>query len=190
MKNSMLFKLTVIALSFSTGRVAFAQEMVVKNYGSFNDWKVAEVANHGLWKKSACVASTKTDDGKSSLEFYAEKGTASADTDFTEPTIQVVTASGIKGFTSATLTDPDASSGHAAVFNLTLASTQENPPAFGLLSRMSDRKKITQLLMDLNNAEVQIFNAKGKVIKSLEFSLSGATKAIQAAIKNCALSKE
>ncbi len=158
---------------------AFAQT-VDKALPGAGDWKAAQVSGHDLWKTSACVAFVKSADGKSVLELYAEqegelKGA------FVEPTLQVVTKE--VGFVRAVITD----SAGASPFQLTLASTKEEKPSFGLLARFNDRAKLISMLKKASSAKLSFVNAKGKVIKSISFSLKGSTKTIEGTVAACGL---
>lgn len=168
---------TVLFLALSSS--AFAQTVDKALPGS-GDWKAAQVSGHDLWKKSACVAYTKTADSKSVLELYAEqegelKGA------FVEPTFQIVTKE--TGFVRGVLTD----AAGGTPFQLTLASTREVKPAFGLLARFQDRAKLMEMLKKASGAKLSFVDKKGKAFKAVTFSLKGSTKTLEGAVAGCQL---
>jgi|GEM_PF-4468616 len=170
---------TVIFFGMIFSAAAFAQTVDKEMPGS-GDWKAAQVSQHDLWKKSACLAYTKAADGKSVLELYAEqegeiKGA------FVEPTFQIVTKE--SGFVRAVLTD----AAGGTPFQLTLASTRVVKPAFGLLARFQDRAKILDMLKKASSAKLSFVDKKGKAFKSAAFSLKGSTKTLDGTIAGCKL---
>lgn len=179
MRTQLIMALALISASVPVIFCASAQAQVVdKQLPGNGDWKAAHVSGHDLFKTSACVAYVKSADGKSVLELYApqlgdQKGV------FTEATIQVVTKE--TGFVRAVLSDANG----ATPFQLTLASTREEKPAHGLLARFADRSKLISMLKDAANAKLSLVNNKGKVLKSIAFSLKGSTKTIDGTIAAC-----
>jgi hypothetical protein len=171
MKTGMIMALAF----FASGAQA---QVIDKPLPGNGDWKAAQVSGHDLFKTSACVAYVKSADGKSVLELYApqlgeQKGV------FTEATVQVVTKEA--GFVRGVLSD----AAGAVSFQLTLATTREERPSQGLLARFADRAKIIEMLKKAANAKLSLVNAKGKVLKSIAFSLKGSTKTIDGTISAC-----
>lgn len=168
--------LSLIVLALFTAS-AHAQ-VIDKQLPGNGDWKAAQVSGHDLFKTSACVAFVKSADGKSTLELYApqlgeQKGV------FTEATVQVVTKEA--GFVRAVLADANG----ASPFQLTLASTREDNPAFGLLARFADRSKLVEMLKKAASAKLTLVDKKGKALKSVSFSLKGSSKTIDGTISAC-----
>ena len=157
-----------------------AAQTVTKDVGSFGSWKTAQISGHDLWNKDACVSSTPAREDASTLELYAEKLTGN--TAYVEPSVQVVTR-GATGYVRAVLTNDDDST----KVQLTLASTTATPAAFGVLSRLDDRTALIATLKKANNVQVQLINEKNSVVKTLNFSLKGSSKAIDAANTGCGL---
>lgn len=176
MKN-ILAILTMI-LSSST---SFAAQSVVKDLGTNGGWKSAQVKEHDFSQKEACIASTKASDTDSTLELYAERLDNSS-TEYVEPTVLVVTRKETS-YVRAILTDDE----NSTTFHLTLATDANTPAGFALMSRIGERAKLVALLKKAATANVQLINAKNKVVKILKFSLKGSTKGIDAAIAGCAL---
>ncbi len=170
------FASSVVALSLLS--LAAEAQVIDKALPGNGDWKAAQVSQHDLFKTNACVAYVKSADGKSVLELYAPQLGETKGT-FTEPTIQVVTKE--VGFVRAVLSD----AAGATPFQLTLSSTREEKPAFGLMARFGDRLKLIDMLKKAASAKLSLVDKKGKVLKSVAFSLKGSTKTIEGTISAC-----
>ena len=176
--KTLMMKLCLAALLLSSP-LAFAQT-VEKDLGTNGDWKGALINDHTLWKKNACLAFTKSSDGGSLLELYAEQAGETKGS-FVEPTLQVVTKE--VGFVRGVLSDNN----EAESYQLILAPNKDAKPVLGLITRLGDRKKAVDLLKRASGAKLVLFNAKGKALKTLTFSLKGSTKGIDSVIAACKL---
>lgn len=173
-------KLTLLSLLVST-QTLFAAPSVEKDLGTIGNWKAAQIKEHEMFAKDACVADTKALESASLLQVFAEKQTDSA-SEYVEPTVLFINR-GEPAFVRGVLTDENRS----VQIQMTLASTTANPPALGLMARIDDRAKLIALIKAANTARLQLINEKNKVVKVLNFSLKGSSKTVDALNKACAL---
>jgi len=173
-----LFKITIITLL--SLNVSFAEETKTEEISKLRKWSSYKVQNHSAWGNEACVASTQTKDAI--LEVYAEKVN---ETDFTEPTVQMV-FSGIEEqvYSAVIWTDK------IRRVSMTLASQSLTEGTQAVVARLSNRSNIIKALRAHNTANVRLLDAKGKSIKRFRFSLSGSSKTIAAQFKACELKFE
>jgi hypothetical protein len=169
-----LFKTTLLVFSISCSNAR--AETVVESISTLKQWSAYTLTGHSAWNTEACIASTPggTD---SILEVYAEK----AGLTFTEPTVQIL-FSGVPQTFSAELT-----TGGVKKWSLTLASPTQDPDLQAVMARLNDRENIVAALKRDNTATVKIRDAKNKVLKTIQFSLSGSSKTIDAEIAKCDL---
>lgn len=171
---------TATLLALLVPLAAAAAPTVTRDLGTNGNWKTAIVSGHDLWGKDACLASTVSKEGPSTLEIYAEK--EDGQETFVEPTVQIV-ARNETGFVRAVATDED----RGAQIHLTLAANANEPASLGLLARIDDRSKLIAMIKKSNELRVQLINEKNKVTKTLRFSLKGSSKATDAAFAGCGL---
>ena len=174
-------KTTLILVLMAWGLGAGATMTLKKDLGVFGNWRSAQIENHTLWGKNACLAYTQTTDGKSTLEVYAPELSA-PEAGYAEPSVQIVTAADTPRFIRAIAEDNRGNG-----YQLTLASNQAQPTAFGLLSRLKDRQRIVDSLKKANTLSVKLIGERNKLVKTLTFSLKGSSKSIDAIFKGCAL---
>lgn len=177
MKTTMM----IAALSTMMTSPAALASVVEKDLGTSGNWKIAQIADHDLWKTRGCVAFVKATGGNSQLELYAQHDGGVGST-YTEPTIQVVVNDGITGFVRGTMTDDR---GVSAA--MTLATNQEVKPGQGLLVKLGDRAKAIDIVKAGSVLSVQLLNPKGKLVKTLSFSLKGSSKGVDTAMSACQL---
>lgn len=175
MKTTMMI---LAALMMSTQALT---SVIEKDLGTSGNWKIAQIADHDLWKTRGCVAYVKATGGNSVLELYAQHD-GGAGASYIEPTIQVVVNDGPTGFIRGTMTDDR---GVSAA--MTLATNKEVKPGFGLLVKTGDRAKAIDIVKAGSVLSVQLIGPKNKVVKTLSFSLKGSSKGVDLAFSACQL---
>lgn len=178
-----------LALNLALVTAAEAAQSVKTPIAANGDWKAAEIVDHTLFHKDACLAATKVADG-TTLEVYAKK--LEGGTEYVEPTILVVP---VPAAATAPAAPPAFVRGiykddTGVQLHLLLASTREDRPNYGLMARLADRKALIASMKKANSATVQLVTAKNKVLKTHTFSLKGSTKTIDAALTTCKLALE
>lgn len=171
------FTLTFTLLIFAQ---TVRAETIVETITQSKKWTAVKVDDHSAWGTSACLASTLGDSNNSVLEVYAEKIPSG---DFAEPTVQVLFAVGAQEVFSA-----DASTDNGKKWSFTRASTPKDPTMQALIARINDRNAIVDALKQQNTFTVKLKDAKGKVVSTLKFSLSGSSKTIGGQFSSCKIS--
>jgi hypothetical protein len=166
---------TVLLIFSMTGSIANA-ETVVDSIATIKQWSAYTLTGHSAWNTEACIASTPGG-SDSILEIYAEK----AGSAYTEPTVQILFSGTPQAF-SAELT-----TGGLKKWSLTLASPTQDLNLQALMARLNDRENIVAAIKRDNTATVKIRDVKNKVLKTIQFSLSGSSKTIDAEIAKCEL---
>ncbi len=178
-----------LALNLALVTAVEAAQSIKTPIAANGDWKAAEILDHTLFRKDACIASTKVTDG-TTLEVFAKK--LENGTEYVEPTILVVP---VPAAATAPAAPPAFVRGiykddKGVLIHLLLASTREDRPNYGLMARLADRKALVDSMKRANSATVQLVSAKNKVLKTHSFSLKGSTKTIDAAFTTCKLAIE
>jgi hypothetical protein len=164
------------ALLLCTWSQNAAAETVVDKIAANKTWSSYTLTGHSAWNKEACIASTLG--GKDSiLEVYAEKTSGG----YTEPTVQVLFSNVPQAFSADVITSA------VKKWNFLLGSPTQDPTLQAVVARLGDRQDIITALRNDNGVIVKIRDSKGKLLKTLNFSLSGSSKTIDAQATKCQL---
>lgn len=175
MKN--IFKLSALVLVL--GCFNAQAETVTEKIATSKSWSSYILTDHSAWGSEACIASTSTAD--SILEVYSEK-TSSV---FTEPTVQILFANIPVEVYSA-----DVSTGALTRWFFTKASSPNDPSLQAVIARLGDRQAILAALKKGNTVTVKLKDVRNKLVKTMQFSLSGSSKGIDSQFAKCGLKFE
>lgn len=176
MKKLTSILLAGILVSLSAQAVEVATPIITSK-----KWVANTITGHTAWNTDACVASTlSTTTADSILEIYSEK-TGEL---YAEPTIQVVFKEAKQVYSADVITDK------GAKWTFTLASAPVDPELQSVMARLKDREAIIKALKSDSAFTVKLKDVKGKAIKSMQYSLSGSSKAIDEQFKACSLKFE
>jgi hypothetical protein len=170
--------LLTIAITFSS-TIAFAVVEDEVLYQQNNKaWVAEKVSQHSVWEKPACVAHVETSDGESSLEVVAYYNEDSDS--FLEPEVNVITT-----FDVSFLDVTAKVNGTSKVYTMIPVLPQDGS-LVGARALFGDREELVSSIRKLNSVKVRYIDTQGEV-KSLSFSLSGSSKAIQTQFEQCTL---
>lgn len=189
MKKYLLFVISSLVFGMSFSFSAVGAFLPIKEIGTVSDWKALVAQDHPLWHKDSCLAMTQVNKEKvaASIELYAERELGSEDV-FNDPLIQVITPNvDFPPYVRGILSDGGKTK---TIFHLLLASNTENPPMHSLVSRLAQRKAIFDFLKKSNIARIQFIDETNKVVKTINFSLKGSSKSLDAALSQCKLAIE
>lgn len=150
-------------------------ETVTETVATNKQWGSYLVQDHSAWATEACVAATLVPDA--ALEVYAEK----VDNEYTEPTVQVIFTNMPEVYSA------EVYSSALSRWTFTRASHPQDPALQVVLARLKDREDLITKLKRDNGLTVKLKDAKGKLVKTLQFSLAGSSKTIDAEFKHCGL---
>lgn len=168
-------KTLMMTLILSVLTIQAHAEVVTEKVTTNKEWGAYLVQDHSAWATEGCVAATLVPDAL--LEVYAEK----VDNEYAEPTVQVI-------FTNMPqIYSAEVASSALSRWTFTKASHPQDPSLQVVLARLKDRQEVIDKLKRDNGLTVKLKDIKGKLVKTLQFSLAGSSKTIDAEFKRCGL---
>lgn len=183
MKN-LIFILITLFFNHSLLAQTIADEEIV-NLEDGKNWEAHLVAKDTYWQKPACIATTKTEDGLSSLEviaFYDE-----ATESFGEPMVHVITPFDVSFFEVSVNTE-ESSAKRFQMMPVILPNDllDDGTKMIAARALFDEREDLVATLRRRNVVTAKYFDVQGET-KSLSFSLRGSSKTILSMFETCAL---
>ncbi len=176
----MIYLVQIIFVSFLGLQNAFAEPVVTPVLTS-KKWTVQTVTGHSAWNSESCIATTPSSTTADSVvEVYSEK----VGDLYAEPTVQVLFKEPKQVYSAEVNTDK------GTKWTFTLASVAVDPELQVVMARLKDREAIIKSLKSDSTLTVKLRDAKGKAIKTMQYSLSGSSKGIDGQFSHCALKFE
>lgn len=174
MKNILILGIVVLV-----SNSAFSDEAVKEVILTQGKWQAAKITDSAIFRKNACVAQTQTATKDATLQVYAEEVSPG---NYTELTVQVIARKPLGTFYRAIMVDD----GERAKYHLPLASKVDQATGTrAVMTRLKDRRGAIEMIKKADTIDVNFYDEKAKMIKNVEFSLSGSSKTVDAVIQNC-----